>query len=109
MLEFMQPDFSLASVHVIEDNNCIQNWQLNDFTKELMGSEWVKQFDSWAAHALPKQPACYMLGEYKMIVHPSISQAIRKEVEARSKIRWNLAYGLEIRRSPNYIMACCVA
>jgi len=90
MFEFEQlkPVFDYNSIKIIEDANCMQTWQLSDFTKELMGREWVKQFDAWAEHALPKQPACYMIGDRTMVTHPSVAKAIRDKVEADSKVRW---------------------
>ena len=109
MLNFIEPDFNFAGIQIIESDNCIQSWQLTDFTKELMGSEWVSKFNATTGTWLPKQPACYMVGDDKMIVHPSISQAIRDAVEARNKFRYRTQFDLDIIKSPNYIMANCVA
>ena len=105
MFEPLRPDFTFSGIQVIESERCIQNYQLTDFTKELMGREWVEQFDSWAAHSLPKQPACYMVGRDKMVVHPSVSRAIRENV--KNKARWFSSYNLgAIRSSNSGIIAC---
>lgn len=109
MIDFNRPNFNFG-IQIIESEHCMQTWQLNDFTKELMGNEWVKKFDAWAEYALPKQPACYMMGDDKMIVHPSMSQAIRDDVELRNRTRWRVSYGLNaVKRNPNYMMANCLA
>ena len=64
-------------IKLIESPSCVQTWQLKDFTKDLMGDEWVKKFEAWAEYSLPKIPACYMIGNDKMVAHPSVIQAIR--------------------------------
>lgn len=98
--------FKYPSVQVFESDQCLQTWQLNDFTKELMGREWVKKFNAWAEYALPKQPACYMLGQEKMIVHPSIAQALRDKVKVDSKMRFQTNYGMDVfARRPSIINA----
>jgi len=104
-----EPMFEYGGIEVVESETCMQTWQLNDFTKELMGHEWVQQFNAWAEHALPKQPACYMVGKDKMIVHPSVAKAIRDGVEASSKINWQTSYGLNaVVRQPGVIdINCC--
>lgn len=103
------PLFAYTGIEVTESDQCLQTWQLNDFTKELMGREWVKQFNQWAEHALPKQPACYMVGD-KMIVHPSIAQALRDKVVTDSKMRFQTSYGMDvIAKRPGVIgMGCFV-
>jgi hypothetical protein len=105
-----EPMFEYGGVEVIESETCMQTWQLNDFTKELMGAEWVKQFNAWAEHALPKQPACYMVGKDKMIVHPSVAQALRDKVKADSKFNWQTSQALNMIRKPmGVVMAGCYA
>lgn len=105
-----EPMFEYGGIEVIESETCMQTWQLNDFTKELMGAEWVQQFNAWAEHALPKQPACYMVGRDKMIVHPSIAQALRDKVKADSKMNFQTSYGLNVvAKRPSIIDAGCSA
>ena len=104
--EPLRPDFSYG-IQVTESETCMQNWQLTDFTKELMGREWVKKFDATTGAWLPKQPACYMVGDDKMIVHPSISKAIRDEVEARNKLRFRCQYNIGVRFDSGVIAAIC--
>lgn len=89
-----KPVFDFHAIEIIESANCVTAWELNDFTKELMGVEWVSKFSRWAEYNLPKQPACYMLGKHKMFVHPSIAQAIRDEVQERAcnRIDWFTAH-----------------
>lgn len=103
--------FEFNSIQVIESATCLQTWQLTDFTKELMGAEWASKFNEWAEIKLPKQPACYMLGKQKMIVHPSIAQAIRDEVkkQAQSQIDWFTSYSLRSVDPLGFIVANCSA
>lgn len=106
----LMPKFDYYSgLQVIVDDKCLQSWQLNDFTKELMGPEWVKKFNAWAEHSLPKQPACYMLGKDKMIVHPSIAQAIRDKVYEQSQFNWRTTYPCVALRSPSSMFGDCSA
>ena len=104
-----EPVFEYPSVQIIESEQCLQTWQLNGFTKDLMGAEWVKKFDAWAEHALPKQPACYMVGQGKMIVHPLVAQAIRDKVKAQNKLNWQTSYGFNVvAKRPSIIdIGCC--
>lgn len=96
-----EPMFEYPSIQVIESETCMQTWQLNDFTKELMGHEWVQQFNAWAEHALPKQPACYMVGKDKMIVHPSVAQAIRDEVKAQRNFNLEVFHAHSVVKRTN--------
>jgi len=70
---------TLNEIQIIESDQSLQTYQLSDFIKELIGIQWVKQFNTWSEHALPKQPACYWTGDGKMIMHPSIAQAMQNE------------------------------
>ena len=69
-------------MNVYSNANCLQTWQLNDFTKELMGAEWVKKFNAWAEYVLPKQPACYIM-ENRIIAHPSIVDELNRLFNSR--------------------------
>jgi hypothetical protein len=108
MMDFIRPEFNFGGIQVIESENCLQPYQLTDFTKELMGYKWVEKFNATTGAWLPKQPACYMVGDDKMIVHPSVSKAIRDAVEARNKCRFRTQYGLNMMNSHNAVMINCV-
>jgi len=106
---FINPQFEFGSIKVIESPTCIENYQLTNLTKDIMGVEWVKQFDKWAEHSLPKQPACYMVGDDKLVCPPSISKTIRDETIKRSKLKWVTSAQLSISKSPSYMMLNTVA
>lgn len=105
MFDFIKPSFSFNSMQVIESEDCMQPYQLTDFTKELMGREWVDKFNATTGAWLPKQPACYMVGDDKMIVHPSISKAIRDEVERRNKLKFRCMYDIGIKHDTGIVAA----
>lgn len=73
---FERPQFHYG-IKVIESSECMQAWQLDDWTKELMGYEWVEKFNKWAEVNLPKQPACYVINNDTLVTHPSIAEELR--------------------------------
>ena len=104
-MNYNQPMFDYCGIEVIESEQCMQAYKLTDFTKELMGHEWVEKFNATTGAWLPKQPACYMIGRDKMIVHPSVSQAIRNKFKKQNETNWNLAYSLNAMRQQSSILA----
>ena len=63
----------INGIPVISNDLCVQTWRLNDWTKELMGKEWIDDFNKWAEYNLPEQPTCYMI-QGNLVAHPSIIQ-----------------------------------
>jgi len=91
----------IGAIDVIESAQCLGPYELTEFTKELMGDEWVEKFDSWAVHALPKQPTCYKLAGNKFIAHPIIVDQLRKQVIESAKTA-----GQQWRSHPSQFSVC---
>lgn len=100
---FDRPKLEYNYFDVIESDLCLQSWQLDNWTKELMGSEWVNEFDKWAEHNLPKQPTCYVMGN-KLITHPSVAKEIRDKVAQESKFRYRAHFDMPTIRSNHSII-----
>lgn len=71
-------NLNMYGMKVVESEHCMQNYQLTDLTKEMMGEQWVQQFDRWAEYSLPKKPACYRIGD-TLVMHPTIAGLIRRQ------------------------------
>jgi hypothetical protein len=76
----------INGMKVIENPLCLQSWQLEEWTKELMGEKWVAEFDEWAKVNLPKQPACYfmnvgIIGEKILVAHPEIIRQLKNSAQ----------------------------
>ena len=84
------------NIIVIEDANCLRNYQLTPFIKDLMGEEWCNEFNIWADHSLPKEPTCYMIGKNKLITHPSISREMRQITKEMSQVSFSIIYDIPL-------------
>lgn len=101
-------DTTFFGIQVIEDLNCLQTWQLDKWTKELMGYEWVQEFNNWAEDNLPKQPTCYMIGNSTLITHPSIIKEIRKQCVDSSKFKYRAFYDVQVKNNPMGVISTII-